>query len=659
MSSSAWSKRMAASKPRCSPRASRAFRRSGWPIKAACLRKWISTPFCSAGRSSCWSMNWRTPMRRAAAIPSAIMDVEEILGAGIDVYTTLNVQHLESLNDVVAKITRIRVRETVSDAMLDRADEVELVDLTPEDLIQRLGEGKVYVPAQAERAVHNYFKPGNLTALRELALRRTAQRVDEQMVNYMRAHAISGPWEASERVLVLVSERPGAIALVRYARRLADRLRASWAAINIETGHTQRLSEAERDRIAEALRVAERLGGVAVSVPAESVAAGVIDYAHTNNFTHIVVSTTRRLPVVGISSSAPPRTKSSAAPAISASMSCPKIARQRPRPRKNADSAPTVQRPSDDWLMPSAYAGSLGLCRCGAGRRARAAAIPRRLEYRARLSDRRARERDHVWPVALAVRLPRQRARLQFLLPAAAFTFTIADPRKCRRAVLLRGRGRHRQQSDGARARASRHGARARESDRGSLSVQPQAHGVVSLDDLSVGDRASDRVDAETARRAAAAGRRRHRGARRLSAGRFARRRRSGGRALVLGTRAAGGSRRGYSARRQTPVPAHAHRAGHGRHYRPRQRPARAAAVARSAATARRVGRSGGARDRARQSRAGYRSRKADDRDRTSAHGAAHLDLPRPAHAARLDPRLRHQPAAPIARASTMRRKTN
>src|SRR5579863_3599656 len=171
--------------------------------------------------------------------PKRYLDIQEILEAGIDVYTTLNVQHLESLNDVVAKITRIRVRETIPDSVLDHADEIELVDLTPENLIQRLKEGKVYVPEQAERAVRHYFMPGNLTALRELALRRTAQRVDAQMVNYMRAHAIQGPWEASERVLVSVSARPGAIALVRYGRRLADRLRASWTAIYVETSRTQ------------------------------------------------------------------------------------------------------------------------------------------------------------------------------------------------------------------------------------------------------------------------------------------------------------------------------------------------------------------------------------------------------------------------------------
>jgi len=121
--------------------------------------------------------------------PKRYMDVEELLAAGIDVYTTLNIQHVESLNDVVARITRIRVRETVPDSVIDRADDIELIDLTPQDLIQRLQDGKVYVPQQAERAVRHYFQPGNLTALRELALRRTAQRVDDQMVDYMRSHA--------------------------------------------------------------------------------------------------------------------------------------------------------------------------------------------------------------------------------------------------------------------------------------------------------------------------------------------------------------------------------------------------------------------------------------------------------------------------------------
>jgi two-component system sensor histidine kinase KdpD len=218
--------------------------------------------------------------------PKRYQDVEELLAAGIDVYTTLNVQHIESLNDVVAGITHVRVRETVPDSLLDRADDIELVDLTPEDLLQRLKDGKVYLPDVAARAAAHYFAPGNLAALRELALRRTAQRVDAQMVDYMRAHAISGPWEAGERLAVAVDARPGAAAAIRYARRLADRLRAPWTAVHVETG---RESEAGRDRVAQLLRLAERMGGVSATVPAAGEADGLIQFARANNVTHLVV----------------------------------------------------------------------------------------------------------------------------------------------------------------------------------------------------------------------------------------------------------------------------------------------------------------------------------------------------------------------------------
>src|SRR5207248_2458546 len=197
--------------------------------------------------------------------------------------------HVESLNDVVAQITRIRVRETVPDGILDRADEIEIVDLTPEDLIQRLHEGKVYVPHQAERAIRHYFSPGNLTALRELALRRTAQRVDEQMVRYMQAHAITGPWAAGERVLACVGGDASSIDVVRHAKRMADSLRAPWTAIHIETGRNLGMSETERDRIAEAMRLAQRLGAETVTLPGENVADTIADYARGNNFSHIII----------------------------------------------------------------------------------------------------------------------------------------------------------------------------------------------------------------------------------------------------------------------------------------------------------------------------------------------------------------------------------
>src|ERR1700693_5536396 len=175
--------------------------------------------------------------------PKRYLDVEELMSHGIDVYTTVNIQHIESLNDVVAQITHVRVRETVPDAVFDRADAVELVDLTPDDLITRLKEGKVYVPKQAERALEHFFSPANLTALRELALRRTAERVDEELLNEMRARAIQGPWAAGERILVCISEDARAAGLVRYTKRLADRLHAPWTAVSIETRRSLQLNE--------------------------------------------------------------------------------------------------------------------------------------------------------------------------------------------------------------------------------------------------------------------------------------------------------------------------------------------------------------------------------------------------------------------------------
>jgi two-component system sensor histidine kinase KdpD len=222
--------------------------------------------------------------------PKRYLDVEELLSNGIDVYTAVNIQHIESLNDVVAQITHVRVRETVPDSIFDRADAVELIDLTPDDLIQRLKEGKVYVPAQAERALEHYFSPGNLTALRELALRRTAERVDEQLLTHMQANAISGPWAAGERILVCVSEDPRAIGLVRYTKRLADRLHAPWTAISIETRRSLQLTNTERDRLANTMRLVETLGGEALTVPGvqRRIADDILAFAHANNITQIV-----------------------------------------------------------------------------------------------------------------------------------------------------------------------------------------------------------------------------------------------------------------------------------------------------------------------------------------------------------------------------------
>jgi two-component system, OmpR family, sensor histidine kinase KdpD len=228
--------------------------------------------------------------------PKRYLDVEEILAHGIDVYTTVNIQHIESLNDVIAQITGIRVRETVPDSVFDRADAIELVDITPDDLIQRLREGKVYVPHQAERALLHFFSPENLTALRELALRRTAERVDEQLLSQMQARAIPGPWAAGERILVCINEDPRCAGLVRYAKRLSDRLHAPFVALAIETARTARLSEEERDRIADTLRLAQALGGEAATIPGgdRRIADDIVSYAQANNVTQIIMGKSAR-----------------------------------------------------------------------------------------------------------------------------------------------------------------------------------------------------------------------------------------------------------------------------------------------------------------------------------------------------------------------------
>jgi two-component system, OmpR family, sensor histidine kinase KdpD len=228
--------------------------------------------------------------------PKRYLDVEELLSRGIDVYTAVNIQHIESLNDVVAQITHVRVRETVPDSVFDRADAIELIDLTPDDLIQRLKEGKVYVSKQAERALEHYFSPGNLTALRELALRRTAERVDEQLLNHMQANAIAGPWAAGERILVCVSEDPRAAGLVRYTKRMADRVHAPWTAISIETRRSLQLTDEQRDRLADTLRLAEALGAEALTIPGveRRIADDVIKFAQANNVTQIIIGKSAR-----------------------------------------------------------------------------------------------------------------------------------------------------------------------------------------------------------------------------------------------------------------------------------------------------------------------------------------------------------------------------
>jgi len=216
-------------------------------------------------------------------------DVEEILAAGIDVYATLNIQHLESLNDVVEQISGVKVRETLPDGVLAGADEIELIDLPPEDLIKRLKEGKVYVPEQARRAIDSFFSPGNLTALREMALRHAAERVDRQMVDYMRAHAIDGPWPARDRLMVCIDEHSDAEKLVRVTKRTAERRSAAWVAVAVETTASIRLTDEQQDRIASAMRLAAQLGGETVTLQGEKVAETLLSTAKERNVTQLVV----------------------------------------------------------------------------------------------------------------------------------------------------------------------------------------------------------------------------------------------------------------------------------------------------------------------------------------------------------------------------------
>jgi two-component system, OmpR family, sensor histidine kinase KdpD len=221
-------------------------------------------------------------------------DVVELLDAGIDVYTTMNVQHLETLNDVVAKITGVVVRETVPDSVFEQADEAELIDLPPDELLERFKDGKVYMPEQAQEAVKNFFRKGNLIALRELALRRTAERVDAQMRVYMHEHAIGKAWPTAERLLVCISPGPESARLVRAAKRMGDRLGAPWVAAYVETPAQLRLPAEVRDRVTQTLRLAEQLGAETVRLHGEKMSEAILAFAHDRNVTKIVVGKPRR-----------------------------------------------------------------------------------------------------------------------------------------------------------------------------------------------------------------------------------------------------------------------------------------------------------------------------------------------------------------------------
>ncbi|MGC3982375.1 MAG: sensor histidine kinase KdpD [Steroidobacteraceae bacterium] len=216
-------------------------------------------------------------------------DVEEVLEAGIDVYTTVNVQHLESLNDVVAQITGTQQRETFPDRIFEQAYEVELIDLPPDDLLRRLRSGKVYTTDQAERAVESFFRKGNLIALRELALRKTADRVDRAMHEYRKERAVHRPWAARERLLVCIGPDEQAERLVRAGKRMADGLDAQWLVVYVETPDLLRLSEVERNRRIALMKLAESLGAETVTLGGSSAVTEILAYARTRNVTRILV----------------------------------------------------------------------------------------------------------------------------------------------------------------------------------------------------------------------------------------------------------------------------------------------------------------------------------------------------------------------------------
>ncbi len=216
-------------------------------------------------------------------------DVEELLDAGIDVYTTLNVQHVESINDTVAKITGVRMQETLPDTFLDRADEVQVIDIPWEELIQRLKEGKVYIPERARRAMENFFQRGNLAALRELMLNIVARKMDAEVLNYMRARAIAGPWATAERLVVCVTASPYGKQLVRKGYTMAQQMHAEWYVLFVSTMTVRELPERDKAHLMDTLNLAEELGAKLVNLIGTDVSEEIIRFAREYNITQVVI----------------------------------------------------------------------------------------------------------------------------------------------------------------------------------------------------------------------------------------------------------------------------------------------------------------------------------------------------------------------------------
>ena len=221
-------------------------------------------------------------------------DVEELLEAGVDVYSTLNIQHIESLNDVVYQITGVKVRETLPDRIVELAEEIEVVDLPPEALLQRLKDGKVYFPPKADQAMQRFFRKGNLLGLREMALRYAARKVDEDMRSYMESHGIIGPWPAGSRLLVCISTSPLSERLIRTGQRMAADLDAEWFAVYVESPREAPSTEAAKDQLSRNLRLARELGAKVEVLIAQNIAEEIHSFAREHNVTLIIVGLPRR-----------------------------------------------------------------------------------------------------------------------------------------------------------------------------------------------------------------------------------------------------------------------------------------------------------------------------------------------------------------------------
>ncbi len=433
---------------------------------------------------------------------------------------------------MVAQITHVRVRETVPDSVFDRADAIELIDLTPDDLIQRLKEGKVYVPKQAERALEHYFSPGNLTALRELALRRTAERVDEQLLTHMQANAIAGPWAAGERILVCISEDPRAAGLVRYTKRLADRLHAPWTAISIETRRSLQLTDEQRDRLADTLRLAEALGGEALTIPGvgRRIADDVISFAHANNVTQIIIGKSTRSWWFELRRGSVVQDLVRRAGNISVNVIAGEELAADPVPKKTVRAA---ERPEPFDPRPYLMALLIVAIGLGAGELIQPIFGIENVDLVFLTAVVSVAVRYGLWPSLLASVAASLCYNFFFLPPV--YTFTITDPTNIAAFFFFMLIAHAGFQCRGARAHPGRLRDRQGADHRIALRLQPQARRHRDARRCIVGDRLPNRVDAEGARGVAVAGGRRPDRQGRLPARRSTRQGRSRRRELGVG----------------------------------------------------------------------------------------------------------------------------